>query len=88
MTLNVVFREFKEDSETYFVAECRELPGCVSEGSTRNEAGENIKEAIKLCISVILEDSMARTTEPLTEIENVISQSTFHLNAETEFEYA
>jgi predicted RNase H-like HicB family nuclease len=30
----------------YIVAECPSLPGCVSQGKTKDEALENIKEAI------------------------------------------
>lgn len=35
-----------------FVAECPALPGCISEGKTKEEALENIKEAIDLCREV------------------------------------
>jgi predicted RNase H-like HicB family nuclease len=35
------------DEDGVFVAECPSLPGCVSQGRTRAEAGENIKDAIK-----------------------------------------
>ena len=31
----------------YFVVECVELPGCISQGKTRAEALANIKEAIE-----------------------------------------
>ena len=34
----------------YIVAECPVLPGCVSQGKTREEALANIKEAIELCL--------------------------------------
>jgi len=30
-----------------FIAECPALPGCISEGKTREEAIANIKDAIK-----------------------------------------
>ncbi len=32
----------------YWVAECPSLPACISQGKTREEALENIKEAIQL----------------------------------------
>jgi antitoxin HicB len=35
------------DEDGIFVATCPALPGCVSQGSTRTEATENIKEAIE-----------------------------------------
>ena len=31
----------------YWVAECPSLPGCISQGKTRQEAISNIKEAIQ-----------------------------------------
>ena len=31
----------------YWVAECPSLPGCVSQGKTKEEAAANIKEAIR-----------------------------------------
>jgi len=34
----------------YTVAECPILPGCISQGKTRDEALANIKEAIELCL--------------------------------------
>ena len=36
----------KPDEDDVFVAECPSLPGCISQGSTRDEAKENIAEAI------------------------------------------
>lgn len=37
----------------YLVAECPSLPGCISQGKTREEAIENIREAIQLYIEVL-----------------------------------
>jgi predicted RNase H-like HicB family nuclease len=34
----------------YFVAECPVIPGCISQGRTRDEALQNIREAIELCL--------------------------------------
>ena len=36
----------EQDEDDVFVAECPALPGCVSQGSTRDEALANIKDAI------------------------------------------
>jgi len=35
-----------QDEDGVFVAEVPALPGCISQGSTRSEAVDNIKEAI------------------------------------------
>lgn len=37
----------EQDEDGMFVAECPNLPGCISQGKTRIEAIENIKDAIK-----------------------------------------
>lgn len=42
----------------FYVAECPSLPGCISQGKTRQEALENIKEAIRLYIDVLKEDGL------------------------------
>jgi len=40
------------DEDGVWVAECPSIPGCVSQGTTREEALENVKEAIELCLQV------------------------------------
>ena len=37
----------EQDQDGVFVADCPTLPGCVSQGRTRSEATENIREAIE-----------------------------------------
>jgi len=50
----------EEDEEGMFVAECPTLPGCVSQGRTRDEAIKNIKEAITGYL-----ESLERHNEPI-----------------------
>lgn len=42
----------------FWVAECSSLPGCVSQGETREEAITNIKEAIRGYIAALEEDRL------------------------------
>ncbi|HPO12175.1 MAG TPA: type II toxin-antitoxin system HicB family antitoxin [Candidatus Hydrogenedentes bacterium] len=42
----------------YWVAECPSLPGCISQGKSREEAVTNIKEAIDGYIEALLEDNL------------------------------
>jgi predicted RNase H-like HicB family nuclease len=42
----------------YFVAECPSLPGCISQGKTREEAVVNIKEAIQGYVAALEEDGL------------------------------
>lgn len=36
----------EKDEDGFFVAECPTLPGCISQGKTRTDAINNIKDAI------------------------------------------
>jgi predicted RNase H-like HicB family nuclease len=42
----------------YWLAECPSLPGCVSQGSSREEAITNIKEAIQCYIEALEDDGL------------------------------
>jgi predicted RNase H-like HicB family nuclease len=42
----------RDGEDGWIVAECPQLPGCVSQGKTREEALANIREAIELVIEV------------------------------------
>jgi predicted RNase H-like HicB family nuclease len=56
-----------EEDGTY-IAKCLDIPGCVSEGATRDEALANIHDAIRLCLSVISEDQ-AKPADGLPQVE-------------------
>jgi len=43
------------DEDGYWIAECPSLPGCNSQGKTKQEVITNIKEAIELYIEVLQE---------------------------------
>ena len=51
------------DEDGVFVVECPSIPGCVSQGKTKEEALENITDAIKLCLDVRSEKGMPLTIE-------------------------
>jgi predicted RNase H-like HicB family nuclease len=51
------------DEDGMWVVECPAIPGCVSQGATKDEALENIKEAIALCLEVRAEKGMPLTIE-------------------------
>lgn len=42
----------------YWVAECPSLPGCVSQGKTKEDAITNIKEAIRGYIAALEADNL------------------------------
>ncbi len=44
--------------DQYWVAECPSLPGCITQGKTKEEAIANVKEAIRGYITALEEDSL------------------------------
>jgi len=48
------------DEDGVFVAECPTLPGCISQGRTRDEAIANIKDAIQGYLA-----SLKKSNEPI-----------------------
>jgi predicted RNase H-like HicB family nuclease len=52
--------KIQEDEDGVFVVQVPELPGCISDGKTRNEALTNITEAIQLYL-----DDLKETGDPV-----------------------
>jgi len=50
----------EQDEDGIFVAECPTLPGCISQGKTRDEAVENVKDAMQGYI-----ESLKKHNEPI-----------------------
>ncbi|MCY4383289.1 MAG: type II toxin-antitoxin system HicB family antitoxin [Nitrospinae bacterium] len=46
----------KPGEDGFWVAECPSLPGCISQGQSKQEAVENIREAIEGYIEVLEEE--------------------------------
>jgi predicted RNase H-like HicB family nuclease len=62
----------EQDEDGVFVAEVPSLPGCISQGETRAQAVENIKEAIALYLESLAahdEPVPPAITEELVEVE-------------------
>ena len=51
------------DEDGVWIAECPSIPGCVSQGDTKDEAIANIREAIALCLEVRAEQGLPLTVE-------------------------
>jgi len=45
--------------DCYWIAECPSLPGCISQGKTKNEALNNIKEAIDAYVAALIDDGLS-----------------------------
>ncbi|MEW5718802.1 MAG: type II toxin-antitoxin system HicB family antitoxin [Chloroflexota bacterium] len=51
------------DEDGVWIAECPAIPGCVSQGKTKEEAVENVHDAIQLCLEVRAEQGLPLTIE-------------------------
>ena len=68
----MVYRIVMEKGEDFgYIAHCPAIPGCHSQGNTIEEAIENIKDAIKGCLSALDEHLISERKE-LASIEITI----------------
>ena len=51
------------DEDGIWVVECPSIPGCVSQGKSKDEALAYIREAITLCLEVRAEQGLPLTIE-------------------------
>ncbi len=63
MKLNVILEPQEEGGFTVYVPS---LPGCISEGDTKEEAVKNIKEAIELYLETDINDLIEFSGEQVT----------------------
>ena len=63
----------EQDEDGMFISECPTLPGCISQGNTRKEALDNIKDAIKGYL-----ESLKKHNEP---IPPTINEEVVEINA-------
>ena len=56
----------------YWIVECPSLPGCVSQGQTKQEALNNIREAIDVYIEALREDDLPVPPENFDAITVVV----------------
>jgi len=54
----------ERDEDGVWIAECPPIPGCISQGDTRDEALANIREAIAACLEVRAERGLPLTVIP------------------------
>ena len=51
------------DEDGVWIVECPSIPGCVSQGQTREEALANVQDAIRACLEVRAERGLPLTIE-------------------------
>ena len=63
----MIYRVVIEKGEDFgYVTHCPAIPGCHSQGNTIEEAIENIKDAIRGCLSALDEDLISKGKELAT----------------------
>ncbi len=65
MKLKIVFEPSEEGGYTVYVPS---LPGCISEGDTREEALSNIREAVELYLEAAEDDMICTDNNEIIEI--------------------
>ena len=55
--------ELEKDEDGWYVGTCPSLPGCISQGKTEKQAIRNMKEAIHLHLSALVEDGIPIRTK-------------------------
>ena len=63
LTLMRFLTTLERDEDGVWIAECPSIPGCISQGETRQDAIANIREAIAACLEVRAERGMPLTIE-------------------------
>jgi len=53
----------ERDEDGMWIAECPSIPGCVSQGKTREEALEMVQKAISVCLKVRAQEGLPLTME-------------------------
>ena len=53
----------ERDEDGIWIVECPSIPGCVTQGETKDEALVNIEEAIRLCLEVRADKGLPLTIE-------------------------
>jgi predicted RNase H-like HicB family nuclease len=58
--LRIAYAIHKDDLDGGYIAECTDLPGCMSQGESEEEAAANLADAVADYISVVIEDHLQR----------------------------
>ena len=58
------------DEDGVWIVECAAIPGCVTQGATRDQALANVQEAIRECLQVRAERGLPLAVE--TEVVDVV----------------
>jgi len=68
--LRIAYQIRKDELDGGYIAECTELPGCISQGDTEQEAVKNLADAVADYISVLIEDHLEKQQAVQTSSEH------------------
>jgi len=51
------------DEDGVWITECPAIPGCISQGDTKKQAMDNLREAMRLCLEVRAERGLPLIVE-------------------------
>jgi predicted RNase H-like HicB family nuclease len=71
---------FSHGEDGYIIAECPQLPGCMSQGKTKEEAGRNIADAIKYVLTVRMGQLLAETIPNERSADDSAGEESFRVN--------
>jgi predicted RNase H-like HicB family nuclease len=74
--LKVVFRKGEDG---YIVAECLQLPGCMSQGKTKEEANRNIVDAIKSVLMVRMGQFLSEASQNERNLDDLEDEESFRV---------
>lgn len=75
--ITVIVREDTEEDGSYYVAMHPDLPGCMADGATPEEAKKNLAEARVDFIYYLLEDNLPVPSTKASEIESEADQAEY-----------
>ncbi len=75
--LKVIFRR---GDDGYIIAECPQLPGCMSQGKTKEEAERNIVDAIKSVLIVRMGQFSIDPTSGEENSDDFVEEESFRVN--------
>ena len=61
----------EKDEDGWFIASVPAIPGCHTQGKTKKEVLDNVKEAIELCLEV-MKERIGKTATGFVGIEKVV----------------
>jgi predicted RNase H-like HicB family nuclease len=74
--LTVILRHGEDG---YIVAECVQLPGCMSQGKNEDEAKRNIIDAIQSCLAVRIEQMLRESCQNPTNLVGIEAQENLRI---------